>query len=69
MVGYTTNGEADDWGWGDEGVYSFTLEAGGYREGLLRRAGASLSPLGRPRVGWQLAGRLLAGAEPHRPHR
>ena len=27
VVGYTTNGEADDWGWGDEGVYSFTLEA------------------------------------------
>lgn len=34
VVGYTTNGEADDWGWGDEGVYSFTLEVGNSRDGF-----------------------------------
>eukprot|EP00962_Isochrysis_galbana_P052246 scaffold23637_cov67-Isochrysis_galbana.AAC.1 len=34
VVGYTTNGEADDWGWGDEGVFSFTLEVGNSRDGF-----------------------------------
>ena len=28
-VGYTTNGEADDWGWGAEGAVSLTIEVGG----------------------------------------
>lgn len=26
-VGYTTNGEADDWGWGEEHLVSLTIEA------------------------------------------
>lgn len=25
-VGYTTNGEADDWGWGEENAVSLTIE-------------------------------------------
>jgi len=31
-VGYTTNGEADDWGWGAEGVVSLTIEVGNSRD-------------------------------------
>ena len=27
-VGYTTNGEADDWGWGDIKAVSLTIEVG-----------------------------------------
>jgi len=34
VVGYTTNGEADDWGWGAEKVPSFTLEVGSSRDGF-----------------------------------
>jgi len=34
VVGYTTNGEADDWGWGEEKIASFTLEVGSSRDGF-----------------------------------
>ena len=33
-VGYTTNGEADDWGWGDERVVSVTIEVGASSDGF-----------------------------------
>lgn len=33
-VGYTTNGEADDWGWGDMGVVSLTVEVGSSKDGF-----------------------------------
>jgi hypothetical protein len=31
-VGYTTNGEADDWAWGQEHILSLTLEVGNSRD-------------------------------------
>ena len=33
-VGYTTNGEADDWGWGERRVVSLTIEVGSSRDGF-----------------------------------
>jgi len=33
-VGYTTNGEADDWGWGDAGAVSLTIEVGSSQDGF-----------------------------------
>jgi hypothetical protein len=33
-VGYTTNGEADDWGWGEMGAASLTLEVGSSKDGF-----------------------------------
>jgi hypothetical protein len=33
-VGYTTNGEADDWGWGDAHAVSLTLEVGSSSDGF-----------------------------------
>jgi len=36
-VGYTTNGEADDWGWGAENVVSMTIEVGNSRDGFWPR--------------------------------
>ena len=31
-VGYMTNGEADDWGWGEEHAVSLTLEVGSSKD-------------------------------------
>jgi len=36
-VGYTTNGEADDWGWGAERIASFTIEVGSSSDGFWPR--------------------------------
>ena len=33
-VGYTTNGEADDWGWGDHHAVSVTIEVGSSSDGF-----------------------------------
>ena len=33
-VGYTTNGEADDWGWGDVKAVSLTIEVGSSNDGF-----------------------------------
>ena len=33
-VGYTTNGEADDWGWGDMRAASLTIEVGSSQDGF-----------------------------------
>jgi hypothetical protein len=33
-VGYTTNGEADDWGWGDQRAASLTIEVGSSQDGF-----------------------------------
>jgi len=33
-VGYTTNGEADDWGWGDAHAASLTIEVGSSQDGF-----------------------------------
>ena len=33
-VGYTTNGEADDWGWGDAKAVSITIEVGASSDGF-----------------------------------
>jgi hypothetical protein len=33
-VGYTTNGEADDWGWGDHQAVSVTIEVGSSSDGF-----------------------------------
>ena len=41
-VGYTTNGEADDWGWGDEHAVSLTIEVGNSRDGFWPQPGRIL---------------------------
>ena len=33
-VGYTTNGEADDWGWGEARAVSMTIEVGSSKDGF-----------------------------------